>query len=413
VSRGDRRADHGARRHLLLAAAGATVGTPADRAGLERALAVADRAGLVLAATFHGVAPALHLVLRDVTAVPDDLAADLERAYHGCVAFHLGVLEDVAYLAETLGAAGVPWLVLKGPVLGELHYEHPHVRPYSDVDVLVAPGAIGDAVEALERNGCRFDDTWPVLRDGPTGELSARLPSGRSLDLHWHLVNQPRIRRRLAVAVPPLLSRARDVTLGRTTVRTLSPADTLAHLSLHACTSGADRLVWLTDIVRCMQVEGRDCAGHVDVSAGWGTSRLAAMSLRRAWSVVGDGAPADVAALVPRPSLWLGAAGLLDRTVPAADHADRPALAHLVARSTRPTGRASAVELARRTTFDARRRALGALRPGGGRSAPDDAGDRRPDWLRAVAAETSSSPLVRRSAVVGAPARSATTETSS
>lgn len=384
----DRRADHHGRRHLLLAAAVEGTGGRADPAGMGPALAPTDPAGLVGAARFHGVAPALHLLLRGVEAVPGDLRRELERTYHGSVAFHLGVLEDVAYVDEALGAAGVPWLVLKGPVLAQLYYDHPDVRPYSDLDVLVAPGALGDAIEALERNGTRFADSWPILRDGPTGELSAQLPSGRWLDLHWHIVNQPRLRRRLAVAVPPLFAHARELTLGRTAVRTLSPADTLAHLSLHACTSGADRLVWLKDIVRCMQVEGGDCAEHVDVAARWGTGPMAAVSVQRAWSVLGPGVPADVAALVPRTSLWLKVAAIVDRTVPASDVRGRPTLAHLLARSTRPTDRASVVELARRASFNSRRRVLGAPRPLGGPTTPGDAGPRRRAWLRAVAAES-------------------------
>lgn len=360
----------------------------AELAGIRAALGDTDPAALVRAATFHGVAPALHLVLRGVEPVPEELAHDLERAYHGSAAFHLGALEDVAYLDETLGAAGVPWLVLKGPVLAQLYYGGPDVRPYSDLDVLVAPAAIGDAVEALERNGSRVDETWPILPGGPTGEISAQLPSGRWLDLHWHIVNQPRLRRRLAVAVPPLFARAREVALGRTAARTLSAADTLAHLSLHGCTSGADRLVWLKDIVQCMQVEGPACAEHVEVSAGWGTSLMAAVCVQRAWGVLGRGVPPDLASLVPRPSPWLASARLVDRAAPVSDRCGGPTLARVVARSTRATDGESVVELTRRARLNARDRLLRGRPPGAGPTAPGDAGRRRRAYLRAVAAES-------------------------
>lgn len=388
VRRGNRRADRLGRRRLLLAAADG--GVPADLAGLRAAVRGTDPAALVRAARFHGVAPALHLVLRHVEPVPKGLAHDLERAYHGAAAFHLGALEDVAYLGETLGAAGVPWLVLKGPVLAQLYHGGPDVRPYSDLDVLVAPAAIGDAVQALERNGSRVDETWPILPDGPTGEISAQLPSGRWLDLHWHLVNQPRLRRRLGVTTPPLFARAREVALGRTAVRTLSAADTLAHLSLHGCTSGADRLVWLKDIARCMQVEGPACAGHVEVSAGWGTSLMAAVCVQRAWRVLGRGVPADVAALVPRPSPWLTSARLVDRTAPVSDRCGGPTLGRVVARSTRATDVASVVELTRRARLNARDRLRWGRAPAAGPTAPGHAGRRRLAYLRAVAAESSS-----------------------
>jgi hypothetical protein len=381
----DRRSDRLGRRRLLVAAA--DVGVRPARDGIEAAVAATDPAELVRAATFHGVAPALHVVLGDVESVPPDVSRDLERAYHAGVAFHLGVLEDVAYLDETLGAAGVPWLVLKGPALAQLYYHHPDIRPYSDLDVLVPPDAIGGAADALERSGTRFDDTSLILRDGPTGELAALLPSGRWLDLHWHVVNQPHLRRRLTVDVPPLFARAREVTLGRTTARTLSPADTLAHLSLHGCASGADRLVWLKDIVRCMQVEGPACAEHVDVSVGWGTSLMAAVCVQRACSVFGLGVPSDVAALVPHMSPWLTAARLVDRAVPVLDRYDRPTAARVLARSTRGTGRASIADLVRRGVLTVGHKVIRGRRPFRRRTPPADSGARRRAWLREVAAE--------------------------
>jgi hypothetical protein len=333
---------------------------------LVAAVAAGDLGWLPGAAVFHGVAPALHLALGRVPETPEPVRRTLERSFHGTVSDHLRTLEDVALLEAVLREAGVPWLVLKGPVLGELYYEPPDVRPYSDLDVLVGAGAFGDAVAALEAAGCRVAQEWPEMAGGPPGEMQLALPSGRALDLHWHLVNSPRVRRRFAVATAPLFERARPVTVGRTRVMTLGPADTLAHLLLHGWLSGGDRLVWMKDVAVCAAREG---AGTVEqartVAEGWGAGLVADAYVQRVRATFDGGAPR---CLDPAPrrrrSLWLGVSRLADLTTPVAGRDGGPTLARVLARSTRGDDRASVAELARKARLNLAERLPRALRRG-------------------------------------------------
>jgi hypothetical protein len=80
---------------------------------------------------------------------------------------------------STCGQAGVPWLVVKGPALAELHGA-PDLRAYSDLDVLVPSAAFGDALAALESAGAAvLARNWWHRLDVPG---RSPCPCGRG---HW------------------------------------------------------------------------------------------------------------------------------------------------------------------------------------------------------------------------------------
>jgi hypothetical protein len=376
----------------VVLAAGLTPGGPASPE-LVAAVASGDLAWLPRAAVFHGVAPALHLALARVPDTPERVRHALERSFHGTVSDHLRTLEDVALLEAVLGRAGVPWLVLKGPVLGETYYERPDVRPYSDLDVLVGPDAFGDAVAALEAAGCRVAQEWSSVAGDPPGETQLTLPSGRSLDLHWHLVNSPRVRRRFAVDIRPLFDRSRRIALGRVQVLTLGPADTLAHLLLHGCLSGGDRLIWLKDVALCVQQEGPEVLDEAKtVADGWGAGLVADVYLQRVSMIYGDAAPQELAAAQRRRSPWLSALRIVDRRRPVTGHDGGASAARVLARATRTDDLSSVLELVRKASLNlAGRLPAGGRGVGWHRSSSDwQSAEPRLAFLRAVDDELSA-----------------------
>ena len=60
------------------------------------------------------------------------------------------VRDVLARVGAVLDAAGIPWLVFKGPVLSSSVYCDSGMRRYSDLDVLVPPDRFADAVAAME-----------------------------------------------------------------------------------------------------------------------------------------------------------------------------------------------------------------------------------------------------------------------
>lgn len=141
---------------------------------------------IVAAARFHGVAGYVHRMLKGGQAQDAGTLAALDGLRLGGLHTHLRALDDVPRLASAFGQAGVPWLVVKGPALAELHGA-PDLRAYSDLDVLVPSAAFGDALAALESAGAAvLARNWWHRLDVLAGEVPLSMRSGTLVDLHWH-----------------------------------------------------------------------------------------------------------------------------------------------------------------------------------------------------------------------------------
>jgi Uncharacterised nucleotidyltransferase len=94
-----------------------------------------------------------------------------------------------ARATEALAAAGIRSTGLKGPALGEALYGEPGRRLSSDIDLLVAPDRLGDAVEAIRRLG--YAEPADYVDAGGLPLLHFALVHQRSqlppIELHWRI----------------------------------------------------------------------------------------------------------------------------------------------------------------------------------------------------------------------------------
>ncbi len=127
-----------------------------DRQALE-ALAAEDSGEL---ARRHRAAGALYLRARR-----HGLETPAVKAWHrqtlDVAAHHLRLAAALEEVAAGLAAAGVDWLPLKGYDLATRLYDQPEERPTGDLDLLIAPSRLGDAIGALAAGG------WAPLYPGP------------------------------------------------------------------------------------------------------------------------------------------------------------------------------------------------------------------------------------------------------
>jgi hypothetical protein len=221
-----------------------------DRLG-ERGLV-----GLADVAETHGVAGYLHARTEGLHGLPASEAQRLATVRGWIARWHLRSIADLHLLRRTFEAAGVDWLAVKGPVLAVPVHGAPDLRSYGDLDVLVPGDHLGRALAALEGIGAEvLDRNWVLLSRELKGEVHLQLPSGTVVDLHWHLLNERENRDRFPIDIGDVFRRSRSVAINRLEVPTLSPADTLVYVALHAVVSGADRLIWLKDIERLVALE--------------------------------------------------------------------------------------------------------------------------------------------------------------
>ncbi len=189
---------------------------------LERLMVGLDPAEIVKASVCHGVAGCVHLSTSGLAGTDDQFRTALARAYQAAVASHLRTVAELGAIAPVLDAAGVPWAVVKGPVLSEAVYARPDLRDYVDLDLVVRPSGLGAALDALEDAGCvLLERNWRHLRSARPGEVALALPNGTRVDLHWHLLYHPSLRRQFSVPMDVILDRCRSVDIRGLAVRTL------------------------------------------------------------------------------------------------------------------------------------------------------------------------------------------------
>ncbi|MFP5377557.1 MAG: nucleotidyltransferase family protein [Acidimicrobiia bacterium] len=306
-----------------------------------------DLAVVAAAARFHGVSGCVYRSVLPLTGRPG--AAGLVAGYHEGVDRHLRALGDLAVVGPSLDAAGLDWLVLKGPVLAEVVYPRADLRSYNDLDVLVPGRDLHAAVSAVEAAGGRvLERNWPLLKELGVGELLVRLRHGTLLDLHWQVINERRTRRRFDVPLADLHRRARPVRLGAVEARTPDATDTLLHLCLHASLSGGNRLVWLKDVERAVAAEPPAWEEVLDRARRWGVGPPVAIALARSAAVLGAAVPPDVPPALAGGRAWLRLASLADRlSPPERAHGDRSP-SRIVSRASSRDAASSATELARR-----------------------------------------------------------------
>ena len=298
----------------------------------------------------HRVGPSLDHLLKhaDDAAAVAHLRAATRPSVFAQAGRQLPVQLDLKLVAEAL--TGFPWAVLKGPaVAATVHAGAP--REFHDLDVLVSPAAFGDALRALESIGARaMDPDWAGIRAARAGEIAVALPHGTFLDLHWHLVNRPSRRRRFAVDVDAMLERTREVTLLGTRAPVLDATDQLHHLALHACLSGAWRLLWSYDLR--LASSGADWERLRETTAAAGTGLAVALALGRARQLLDAPVPRRTLRALSGSSPWLALGAATTTVRPPHVVGDAARNGAVLYQSTAGTGRTSATVL----VSEARRR---------------------------------------------------------
>jgi hypothetical protein len=208
----------------------------AGRSQAWAGLVAADWEALVELALRHDLAPWLHARLRQHRAAPPPAAASrLHEAYLASAAHSLRVLHQLGEILGAFRAAGIPVIPLKGACLAEAVYGDSALRPMADLDVLVKPGDLDQAVRKLRAlgytSGQPFDPA--AARTGFQDMPEMSRPAGVPVELHWTLVTPLSGVNVDAGELEGLWSRAHSATIACVETLTLSPADLLLHLCLH------------------------------------------------------------------------------------------------------------------------------------------------------------------------------------
>jgi hypothetical protein len=205
-------------------------------------------------------------------------------------------LLELARLRDVLDAAGVRFLVFKGPALSVQTTGDLGARGFGDLDVLVDPRSVEEVTTELLAHGWTTAEplpppgSWAWKRILHTGHELTFLGSSCSVDLHWRL--DPTLDALPGFA--ELWSRRETADLGSGAAPILGPADALSHACLNAA---KDEWRWLRNLVDVHRLARLDEAWD---SFTPGRVQLHALAVTQAQLGLPSATPAEVRDRVDR-----------------------------------------------------------------------------------------------------------------
>jgi hypothetical protein len=148
----------------------------------------------------------------------------------------LRLFQELGNILRAMQAANLPVIPLKGACLAETVYGNIALRPMGDVDLLVKPSDMAQALDILRALGyaseCSFD---PIAEQTVSQHIPPiSKPGGFRVEMHWTIVD-PRYKAKFDHDdLEQLWSRANPATIRGVPVLMFSPVDLIMHLCLHA-----------------------------------------------------------------------------------------------------------------------------------------------------------------------------------
>jgi hypothetical protein len=265
----------------------------------------------------HAISPMLYVRLRDAGRLgdlPAGVRSALSRSFQVNALRTMLFDDELARIADALGAQGIPLIPLKGLATGRLVYGSAAERPIGDLDLLIPLEHMAAARRTLRAIGYQgigwagldrlarwqhaYRSELPLLCTQPDRY-------GLVTELHWSLLEIPYYIARInmgdvwAQATPAL---------GHAGILRPDPATLLihgaAHMALHH--SRELRLIWLVDLDRLARWPRLDWQAVLRQTEAWGlgTAVHHALAAAQGWlgSPVPDEAAQRLAALALDPA---------------------------------------------------------------------------------------------------------------
>ena len=236
--------------------------------------------------------------------VPREARERWRRERVEAAARHLVMSAELGRLLKAFDRASIATIPLKGPVLAELLYPDPGLRPCSDLDLLIRPGDVARTDVLLHDLGYRrvadaHSFEFDVAHDRATLYEGS---SGVRVDLHWSLLSEPRFGWDEHAA--NVWERVVPTSVGGQEAWSLSLEDLVLYLAAHlAVHHGVAGLLWQYDLFLLVERWGKVLDWNTVTARArrWRVRSAVYFALRTVEEVFDAGVPESVLAeLEPR-----------------------------------------------------------------------------------------------------------------
>ncbi|MBS1842017.1 MAG: nucleotidyltransferase family protein, partial [Acidobacteria bacterium] len=203
---------------------------------------------LVSLAEEHGVLAQLDAGVRAANGnIPGEIDVSLRQRHRAQLMFTLSMTAELFRILETLRAARVESIVVKGPVLSMRAYGDPGLRQYADLDFLIRARDIVAATRALNEFAYEGDVPMEAIEAGKIPGEYLFLRPGTKLLVELHTEHTFRYFPR-PLPIEDYFARRTDVPLDGHQVPALSAEDEFVLICIHGAKHFWERLMWLADV---------------------------------------------------------------------------------------------------------------------------------------------------------------------
>ncbi len=205
---------------------------------------------LLAAAKFHGLIPVLApKLLRHVTSVPERVRFELQQASRRALEGTLALSGELVRVLRNLNAAHVNCIPFKGPALAAELWGNFTLRQSMDIDLLVRPAQVGQAVEVLRSCGYTPESDWKRLFPRSV-ELPLKKTGLPPLELQWGIA--PKCFS-VDLEIGACWQRAQRAEFGGQPTLAFAPEDLMLILCIHGWKHSWNRLLWIADLARLLR----------------------------------------------------------------------------------------------------------------------------------------------------------------
>ena len=241
-------------------------------------------------ACYHRVIPLLHRHVSDLCpkAVPAPIRQELEELSRANAYRNLLLSAELLKILSLFEAHGIPAIPYKGPVLAASLYGDLSLRQFGDLDILVHERDALRAKDLLLSQGFRTRFSLPPKRSAVFLRRELDFIHDRPpycVELHWGIIEK---HFSFAPDLDRMWERLEPVSLGGTSVLSLSPEDSLLSLCLHGFLHLWQRLSWICDIAEQIRAcKSLDWQRFIKQATATGCGRIVSLGLFLANDLLG------------------------------------------------------------------------------------------------------------------------------
>jgi hypothetical protein len=209
----------------------------------------------------------------------------------------LSLTKELLSIHEHLSAAGLKYVLLKGPALSHQLYDDFGKRPFNDLDLLVSKADFFSVLNILLDN--KYTMMYPQIHDGKVYNYYFRHKhdvglihpeTGNLIELHFMISSNHVIPVDVEIE---LLKNRTNINIQERSIPVLNPETNFLYLCIHGAHHLYFRLFWLKDISRSLEILNLDHTRVVRIASMHGLDRMVAVSLLLVKEIFGDHIPEE------------------------------------------------------------------------------------------------------------------------